>query len=395
MGMFDNDEDEDQSQSSMNPVVRDYLLKKQGTDVGPPVDAASLSAQYDRAAKDTSEVDKARSSADSKNMWLGVTQGLSQMMAGRKHTNEGFFNDARAANEKKVADAGDKQKQRLSDLLTKDRLTQQDVERARSSAEFSRKEQGWNDSDALVARERDVNSEESKLARQLASKMLPNRDFSQSSAAQLKSLLPTLEKVFEIEAAKAKAAAPKPGQPYEYTDDQGNKRLGMYHQGMGLVRTPADQIITPFKPSVEQTKQAGLVEAGNLANKQYEDAVTKGKTSGDYDPTDSTEFIDNSTWLVPNWMKSDSAIEAQRAQSSWVESYLRDASGAAIPPSERMEYAKDFFPQPGDTEQVVLNKKKLREQKERTARFSAGNAARDSSEDPGKKPGVHGADLPD
>ena len=71
-------------------------------------------------------------------------------------------------------------------------------------------------------------------------------------------------------------------------------------------------------------------------------------------------------------MKNNKAIEAQAAQSAWVESYLRDASGAAIPPSERMAYAKDFFPQPGDSTDVVANKAQLRAQKMENARIAAG-----------------------
>jgi hypothetical protein len=117
-----------------------------------------------------------------------------------------------------------------------------------------------------------------------------------------------------------------------------------------------------------QAKQRGLYESGLLAEQQYNKAIADKK---DYDPTQVGQIIDNSGW-APNWMKNDKAIAAQAAQSAWIEGFLRDASGAAIPPSERMAYAKDFFAQPGDSPDVVANKNALRQQKMENARIASG-----------------------
>jgi hypothetical protein len=126
------------------------------------------------------------------------------------------------------------------------------------------------------------------------------------------------------------------------------------------------------KKSPVQAKQEGLYRLGVEAEQQFRQAVSNPK---DYDPTQTGQVIDNSEW-APNWMKNDNAIAAQAAQANWVEAFLRDASGAAIPPSERMAYAKDFFPQPGDTPDVVDNKRKLRERKMENARIGAGGDAK-------------------
>lgn len=123
--------------------------------------------------------------------------------------------------------------------------------------------------------------------------------------------------------------------------------------------------------SAAESKQLGLYKSGLLAENQFANAVSDKDA---YDPTSSGQWIDNSQW-APNWMKNDKAIEAQNAQSAWVESYLRDASGAAIPPNERHAYAVDFFPQPGDTDQMVKNKQMLRAQKMDNARIAAGRKA--------------------
>lgn len=120
--------------------------------------------------------------------------------------------------------------------------------------------------------------------------------------------------------------------------------------------------------SATQAKQRGLYEMGKKAEEQYSGAVAD---KDNYDPTSVGQIIDNSSW-APNILKNNKAIEAQNAQKSWIESYLRDASGAAIPESERNAYADIYFPQPGDPEDVVKNKMALRAQKMDSARIAAG-----------------------
>lgn len=132
--------------------------------------------------------------------------------------------------------------------------------------------------------------------------------------------------------------------------------------------------------SSTEAKQLGLYKTGILAEKQFADATSD---TGDYDPTESGQWIDNSEW-APNWMKNNKAIESQAAMSNWVEAYLRDASGAAIPPSERMAYARDYFPQPGDTKAVIENKQALRIQKMDNARVGAGSKAQNLDPEMGK-----------
>lgn len=120
--------------------------------------------------------------------------------------------------------------------------------------------------------------------------------------------------------------------------------------------------------SATQAKQLGVYNMGAKAEEQYAKAIAD---KSEYDPTSSGQWIDNSEW-APNILKNNKAIEAQSAQKAWVESFLRDASGAAIAPSERMAYAKDYFPQAGDTEEVIANKANLRKQKMENALLGAG-----------------------
>lgn len=121
--------------------------------------------------------------------------------------------------------------------------------------------------------------------------------------------------------------------------------------------------------STAQAKQLGLAKMGSLANKQYEEAIKQG-----FQPTSYTSKLDFATW-APQFMKSDEGKKAVAAQDLWVENYLRDASGAAIPQSERSSYAEIYFPRPGDTPDIIQNKEQMRQQKEEIALIGAGPKA--------------------
>lgn len=137
-------------------------------------------------------------------------------------------------------------------------------------------------------------------------------------------------------------------------------KKSLAEQGAEIKKQKADEL------SAVQAKQLGLAEIGQLANKQYEEAVKEG-----FKPTEYSSKIDFMT-MMPQFLKSDAGKKAVAAQSNWVEAYLRDASGAAIPPSERGAYADDFFPRPGDTDAIVANKAEMRKQKEQNALIGAG-----------------------
>jgi hypothetical protein len=155
---------------------------------------------------------------------------------------------------------------------------------------------------------------------------------------------------------------------------EGNQEL----RKMQMETQAAERIAKKEELSGVQAKQLGLAQAGQTAASQYEAAIKKGaKETGwqGYDPTSYGDWLQSQSW-TPSFLKSASAKEAQAAKSAWVETYLRDASGAAIAPSERLAYARDYFEEPGDSAQVVANKAVLREQKEKTALLGAGPGAK-------------------
>jgi hypothetical protein len=156
------------------------------------------------------------------------------------------------------------------------------------------------------------------------------------------------------------------------------RRMAIENQKAMATERAAERAAKKEELSGTQAKQLGLAQAGQTAASQYEAAIKKGAKETcwqSYDPTSYGDWLQSQSW-TPSFLKSASDKEAQAAKSAWVETYLRDASGAAIAPSERLAYAKDYFEEPGDSPQVVANKAVLREQKEKTALLGAGPGAK-------------------
>jgi hypothetical protein len=65
------------------------------------------------------------------------------------------------------------------------------------------------------------------------------------------------------------------------------------------------------------------------------------------------------------------------AKNGFIASVLRKESGAAVTPEEFKKYDELYFPQPGDNEQTLLDKKVLRENFVSTEKATAAGAWRD------------------
>lgn len=64
---------------------------------------------------------------------------------------------------------------------------------------------------------------------------------------------------------------------------------------------------------------------------------------------------------MPSWMKSDKMQQIEQAQRNFVTAVLRQESGAAISASEFETEQKKYFPQPGDSQAVIEQKRKSRQ----------------------------------
>jgi hypothetical protein len=139
---------------------------------------------------------------------------------------------------------------------------------------------------------------------------------------------------------------------------------GTYKPTTQKVKVPAPPGSAPHKPNLTENKQAGIAKQGILSEQQYQDATTGPDA---WDPTKKFQFIDSSDIGFLNQFKSPKAQNAHAAMRAWVETFLRDASGAAIAPSESSKYFTTYFPSAGDNPVTVEQKKQQRMQKVRTA----------------------------
>lgn len=71
-------------------------------------------------------------------------------------------------------------------------------------------------------------------------------------------------------------------------------------------------------------------------------------------------YITGSSWF-PNLLKSTERQQLEQAQRDFVNAVLRRESGAAIAQSEFDNAAKQYFPQPGDSTEVIAQKKRNRD----------------------------------
>lgn len=80
-----------------------------------------------------------------------------------------------------------------------------------------------------------------------------------------------------------------------------------------------------------------------------------------YDPTGLAQRIQDLPF-IPSEAKSTERLQKEQAERNFVNAVLRRESGAAIAESEFESAQKQYFPQPGDSPEVLAQKKRNREQ---------------------------------
>src|SRR3990167_7831506 len=66
-------------------------------------------------------------------------------------------------------------------------------------------------------------------------------------------------------------------------------------------------------------------------------------------------------WLDKPWLQSDIIQQYMQSSRNFINSVLRRESGAVISPSEFSEARKQYLPQPGDSKEVLSDKRKNRQ----------------------------------
>ncbi len=119
---------------------------------------------------------------------------------------------------------------------------------------------------------------------------------------------------------------------------------------MGLIKTADPNKYTPENDN--QAKSAGFATRISEANKIFEDIEPDINNL-----SASRMFYERK---APNLLKSETFQQQEQAERDFINAVLRRESGAAISPSEFESAAKQYFPQPGDSNSVLQQKKKNR-----------------------------------
>jgi len=113
-------------------------------------------------------------------------------------------------------------------------------------------------------------------------------------------------------------------------------------------------------PTESQAKSQTFYSQMTSANKELENLQTKG-----YDPTKITSQIQTQLAGTPlTAVVPPKAQQARQAQEQWAESFLRVKTGAAATQGEVDRNVRTFFPQIGDSPQVIQQKARARKQAE-------------------------------
>lgn len=131
-------------------------------------------------------------------------------------------------------------------------------------------------------------------------------------------------------------------------------RPGQILPGVGRIMSVTEAAPREYKAPTEVQSRA----LNALARFTESEEILKGVIERGYDPTAIFGYIEN---ILPNILKSGDRQAFELAASAWNQGLLRLESGAAISRHEEAWYNRAFFPQPGDSSEVVTEKTKLRQ----------------------------------
>lgn len=128
------------------------------------------------------------------------------------------------------------------------------------------------------------------------------------------------------------------------------------------------EILPPAKPiEGKDLTESQALSAGFAARMAYNNKVIDDTIKAGYTPKTLTEF----GW-IPDRFKTQSRKSYESAKNNWIAAQLRKESGAAIGPQEYEQADLQYFPQPGDSNDVIQQKAELRKVAERTMKAAVG-----------------------
>lgn len=158
--------------------------------------------QYKRESADTSGIDEARKEAARRKMYTGILQGVSTAFGGDSH-DDSFYENRREDIDAGVEEKKKARQERLDGILNKYKLDRSVLEDSREDTKFQQEQTDRGRMDDLYERKNSLDSQETKMAQDLAKRMLPSVDFSGMNAAQIEERFPELGKLLSARTANS------------------------------------------------------------------------------------------------------------------------------------------------------------------------------------------------
>jgi hypothetical protein len=148
-------------------------------------------------------------------------------------------------------------------------------------------------------------------------------------------------------------------------------RYGTYN-GQPIEQVMGEAEITPEAPkpaTADERSAKGYLDRMVASEAELDKLVSEGFTPN------AKDFYTAGEGAALNWMSSPKGQVWRQQQEDWVRAKLRRESGAAIPPEEMDREIKTYFPQPGDSKDVIEAKKRSRSMARQQFVTMAGSAA--------------------
>jgi len=149
--------------------------------------------------------------------------------------------------------------------------------------------------------------------------------------------------------------------------ERGQERQDLARLTASLKPAPQEKPLTEFqgKSTMFGTRAA---QSHNILNSLEED-VAPWKVAAS-----------RSGGMLTNWALPEEALKVEQAQRDFINAVLRQESGASIGSSEFDSAKRQYFPQPGDTPEVIAQKRANRDLVIKGFARQAGSGARDIAE---------------
>jgi hypothetical protein len=176
-----------------------------------------------------------------------------------------------------------------------------------------------------------------------------------------------LAKQKEVKPAEWKLAS-------DYSTNNGAPAFYRTTQTGGIEYTPgAQRYVKPDSEKEKEPKDIQLQAAGFGKRAIAADQIVADLMQGGYDPSSLGTQVRSHIPFISNWTKSNEDQRMEQAQRDFVTAVLRKESGANIPEPEMKGEVIKYFPQAGNTPDVLAQKAASRKRAIETLKAEAGH----------------------